>query len=116
MQAIEIPIALQKDITIDFITRLPGSTDLATEVKYNAILVIIDRFIKYAKIIPYKKEYTVDQLDYLILNRLIRHHSILKTIISDRDKLFISNYQTTLIALIKIKQKLLTAYHPQTDG
>ena len=66
--------------------------DLATEVKYNVILVIIDRFIKYAKIISYKKECTADQLGYLIFNKLIRHYGILKIIISDRDKLFTSNY------------------------
>ena len=92
MQAIKILIALQEDITIDFIIGLLGSTDLAIGVKYNIILVIIDKFIKYAKIISYKKECTVDQLEYFILNRLIRHHGILKIIISDRDKLFISNY------------------------
>ena len=111
MQAIEKPIVLQEDITIDFIIRLLRSINLIIEVKYNAILIIINRFIKYAKIILYKKEYTIDQLEYLILNRLIRHYNILKTIISDRDKLFILNYQTTLIALIRIKQKLLIAYY-----
>ena len=68
MQAIKILIVLQEDITIDFIIGLLESTDLVIEVKYNAILVIIDRFIKYAKIIPYKKECTIDQLGYLILN------------------------------------------------
>ena len=60
MQAIDIPIILQEDITINFITKLLGSTDLATEVKYNIILNIVDRFIKYAKMIPYKKEYTIN--------------------------------------------------------
>ena len=77
---------------MDFVTGLLRSTDPATEVKYNAILVIMDRFTKYAEIIPYKKECTADQLGYLILNRLVRHHGILKIIISNRDKLFTSNY------------------------
>ena len=92
MQAIKILAALQEDIAINFIIKLLGSTDLATEVKYNIILIIIDRFIKYTKIISYKKKCTADQLKYLILNRLIKYYSILKIIISNRDKLFISNY------------------------
>ena len=92
MQAIKIPTAPQEDIAIDFVTGLLGSTDPATEVKYNVILIIMDRFIKYAKIISCKKECTADQLGYLILNRLIRHHGILKIIISNRDKFFTSNY------------------------
>ena len=92
MQAIKILIALQKDIAIDFIIKLLGSTDLAIKVKYNVILIIMDRFTKYTKIISYKKECTADQLEYFIFNKLIRYHGILKIIISDRDKLFIFNY------------------------
>ena len=45
---------------MDFVIGLLGSTDPATEVKYNAILVIMDRFMKYAEIISCKKECTVD--------------------------------------------------------
>ena len=45
---------------MDFIIGLLGSTDPAIEVKYNVILVIVDRFTKYAEIIPYKKECTID--------------------------------------------------------
>ena len=47
-------------MAMDFIIGLLGFTDLATGVKYNIILVIIDRFIRYAKIIPYKKKCTID--------------------------------------------------------
>ena len=97
---------------MDFITGLPGSTDPATEAKYNAILVIVDRFTKYAEMIPCKKECTADQLGYLIFDRLVRHHGIPRIIISDRDKLFTSNYWTILMALIRIKWKLLIAYYP----
>ena len=111
MQVIEILTALQEDIIINFITRLLRSTDLVIEVKYNIILIIINRFIKYTKIIPYKKEYIIDQLEYLILNKLIRYYSILRIIISDRNKLFILNYWIILIALIRIKQKLLITYY-----
>lgn len=116
MQAINIPTALWEDIAMDFVTGLPKSRDPATGVDYDAILVIVDRFTKYVEVIPCKKECTADQLGYLLLDRLVRHHGIPKTIISDRDKLFTSNYWTTLMALIGTKRKLLTAYHPQTDG
>ena len=60
MQAIKILTALWEDIAMDFVTGLLGSTDPATEAKYNAILVIVDRFTKYAEMIPCKKECTAD--------------------------------------------------------
>jgi hypothetical protein len=116
MQAIQVPDEPWTDIAMDFVTGLPASRDPATKVTYNAILVIIDRFTKYAEMIPFHNKYTAEHLGYVILDRLVRHHGIPKTIISDRDKLFTSNYWTTLVALIGIKRKLSTAYHPQTDG
>jgi hypothetical protein len=33
-----------------------------------------------------------EQLAYIFYNQIIRHYSILKSIISDRDKLFTSNF------------------------
>jgi hypothetical protein len=116
MQAIQVPDGPWTDIAMDFVTGLPASRDPVTKITYNAILVIIDRFTKYAEMIPFHNKYTAEHLGYVILDRLIRHHGIPKTIISDRDKLFTSNYWTTLVALIGIKRKLSTAYHPQTDG
>src|SRR5688500_15525072 len=101
---------------MDFVTGLPTSKDPTTGNKYDAILVIVDRFTKYAEMVPFRKDYTAKQLGHVILDRLIRYHGIPKSIISDRDKLFTSNYWTTLLAAIGTKRKLSTAYHPQTDG
>ena len=80
------------EVTMDFITKLPLSMDSTTKESYDAILVMIDRLIKYSHIVPFKKEYTVEQLRYIVLDRLIRCYELLKGITSDRNKLFISNY------------------------
>ena len=116
MQAIELPEEPWTNITMDFVTGLPWSKDPTTGIGYNAILVIVDRFTKYAIMIPFRNDFTAVQLGHIILDRLVRNHGIPKSIISDRDKLFTSNYWTTLIAAIGTKRKLSTAYHPQTDG
>jgi hypothetical protein len=39
-----------------------------------------------------------------------------KSIVSNRDKLFTSNFWKTLIAEYGIQRKLSTSYHPETDG
>jgi hypothetical protein len=69
------------------------------------------RFTKGAEYIPFRMNYTAVQL---IKDRLIRYHGIPETIISDRDKLFTSNYWTTLT--YSLQSELSTAYHPQIDG
>ena len=114
-QAIETLTALQTNIKIDFVTQLPVSKDPVTRYTYNLIFVIVDRFTKYAKIILFCYSYTAEQLAQVFLDRIICYYSILELIISNRDKLFILNYQTMLLAAIGTKKKLLTAYYLQID-
>ncbi len=67
-------------------------TNLAIKNKYNLILVIIDKFIKYLYIIAYKEKFIAKQLKYIVLNRLIQYYNIFKRLTSNKDKLFIFNY------------------------
>jgi len=68
------------------------STNLAIENKYNSILIMINKLIKYLYIIACKEKFIIEQLEYIVLNQLIRYYNILKQLISDKDKLFTSNY------------------------
>jgi hypothetical protein len=115
-QAMEPPTAPWTNITMDFVTQLPPSKDPVTEYTYDSIFVVVDRFTKYAEMIPFRHNYTAQQLAHVFKDRIIRNHGIPESIISDRDKLFTSNHWTTLMAAMGTKKKLSTAYHPQTDG
>ncbi len=53
---------------------------------------MIDKLIKYSHIIACKEKFIAKQLRYIVLNRLIRYYDILKELISNKDKLFTSNY------------------------
>ena len=77
---------------MNFIIKLSKSKNLTNEKTYNAILVMINRLIKYCHIVFFKKTYDVEQLKYIVLNRLIRYQEILKKFINDKDKLFTFNY------------------------
>ncbi|APA13902.1 hypothetical protein sscle_11g086720 [Sclerotinia sclerotiorum 1980 UF-70] len=50
------------------------------------------------------------------MRNIVSIHDIPDEIISDKDKLFTSKFWSTLMALLGIKRKLSTAFHPQTDG
>ncbi|GIZ39172.1 hypothetical protein CKM354_000256300 [Cercospora kikuchii] len=104
------------EVTMDFITKLPPSKDKVTENTFDMIMVMVDRLTKYAHFIPASERYTAEQLGYLVMDRLVRYHGFPKVFITDRDKLFTSNYWKTLVGMIGIKHKLSTAYHPETDG
>ena len=63
-----------------------------TKVIYNSIFIIIERLIKYFIYILYKESNTIKELAFTFLKEIIANHGVLKEIISDRDKLFISKF------------------------
>ena len=107
--------SLWDEVFMNFIIKLLKSKDSTNEKAYDAILVMIDRLIKYCHIIPFKKTYNVEQLKYIVLNRLIRYQKISRELINDRDKLFTFNYWKTLLPMMGIKLKMSTTFHPQTN-
>ena len=53
------------------------------KIKYNLILVITDRLIKYKYFISYKKVSSVEKLVYTFLRVIIANNRLSKEIISD---------------------------------
>ncbi len=101
---------------MNFIIKLLKSTNLATRNKYDSILIMIDKLIKYSHIIACREKFIAEQLGYIILDRLIRYHDIPKGLTSDKDKLFTSNYWKTLLSMLGTRLRMSTAYHSITNG
>ena len=96
---------------MDFVVKLLKSKDPATQDAFDSIIVIVDKLTKYTIIVLFKEFYKANQLAFVLLDRLIRDYSILKSITSDRDKLFILNYWKTLIVVIGTKLRISTVYY-----
>lgn len=109
-QPLPIPTAAWQDISMDFIEGLPTSDH------NNAIMVIVDRLTKYAQLVPVKHPYTASSIARLFLDNVVKLHGLPKTIVSDRDPVFISSFWRELFKLYEVKLTMSTAYHPQTDG
>ena len=77
---------------MDFIVKLLPLKEVITGVVYDSILIVIDRLTKYAYFISYKEELTAENLVYVFNRNVIANYGILKKIISNRDKLFISKF------------------------
>ena len=95
---------------MDFVESLPKSNSKDT------ILVVVDRLSKYAYFIPLKHPYTALSVTQAFLDNIYRLHGLPTTIVSDRDKIFISHFWKELFGLLKVKLCLSAAYHPQSDG
>jgi hypothetical protein len=74
---------------LDFVIKLLLSQDLITRIKYNFILVIMDKLTKYTYIISYLKANIAEDLAYVFLKVIIANYNTLEKIISDKDKFFI---------------------------
>jgi len=116
LQALPVPQESWSTITMDWITKLPKSKEPLTGISYDSILVIQDKLTKYIHLIPYLEASNAEDLAYTINKTIFSQHGTPEQIISDRDKLFKSQFWQSLIDQLGIKHKLSTAYHPQTDG
>ena len=50
------------------------------------------------------------------MDNVIEYHGIPTDIVSDRDPRFTGHFMTALLQILGTKQRLSTAFHPQTDG
>jgi len=83
---------------------------------FNAILVVVDRFTKYAHFVPLKHPFTAPQIAQLVFDNIVKLHGLPIAIVTDRDRIFVSAFWKELFKLYDIQLQLSTAYHPQTDG
>ena len=83
---------------------------------YDSILVIVDWLTKIAYYESVKVIIDAPGLAKVIIDVVVRHHGLSDSIVTDQGSLFTSKFWLLLCYFLGIKQRLSTAFHPQTDG
>jgi hypothetical protein len=91
---------------MDFIEGLPKSEG------FNCILVLLDRFSKYAHFIPFTHPFTSKQVAKFMLDVVVKLHGMSKSIVSDFDEIFTSHFWRESFRLNNTTLITSTTYHP----
>jgi hypothetical protein len=86
LQPLFIPEGAWTTITMDFVEGLPQSGNA------NYILVVVDKFIKYAHFLSLKYPFTAVTVAKLFLDNIYMLHGMPLAIVSDRDRVFTSKF------------------------
>jgi hypothetical protein len=111
LHPLPIPDARGDSIAMDFIGPLPEDNG------FNAILTITDR-LGHAdiRIVPTRMEVTAADTALLLYDNWYLENGLPLNIVSDRDPRFVADLWKAFCKLTRIKQKMSSAHHPQTDG
>jgi transposase InsO family protein len=110
LQPVQIPSSAWHIISMDFIEGLLSSGG------FNAILVVVDKFTKYGHFLALKHPFTALSVAKLFLAHVYKLHGLPQSIISDRDRIFLSRLWRELFTLAGVQLCMSLAYHPQSDG
>jgi hypothetical protein len=107
LQPLPIPQGLWQDTSMDFIKGLPKFEG------FNSIMVVVDRYSKYAHFLPLKHPFIAQHVAKIMMEGVVRLHGMSRSIISDRDKIFTSNFWKELFRLSCTTLQTSSAYHPK---
>ena len=113
--AIETSRQFWQTIIINFVTKLSLSIQTSLNIICDIIITVIDKFIKYIEFISTRKNISAETLTHILIDEMIKNYEMSKTIISDRNKLFIFKFWKALIKRLEIKRKISTVFNFKTN-
>ena len=111
LQSLAIPEAKWQEVSVDFITDLPTSTE-----GEDSIMTVVDRATKMVHLIPCKKTMTAGEAARLYWQHVVRLHGVPRAIHTDRGAQFVGRWWHEIWTILGMKLRFGTAYHPQSQG
>jgi hypothetical protein len=98
-------------ITMDFITKFPRMAK-----KHDSIMVVVEKLTKVFHFVPVKSTYKAPDVAEIYICEVAKLHGVPKTILSNRDSKFTSNFSKGLFKGFEKSVNFSTSYHPKLDG
>jgi hypothetical protein len=96
---------------MDYMFGLPS-----TKHRNDCVFVVVDRFLKMAIIIAWKKRIIEKNTAKLLFERVLVHFGVPYTITSYQDNRFLNTFWSSLWSLLDTKITKSTSFHPKIDG
>ncbi|GMF35630.1 unnamed protein product [Phytophthora fragariaefolia] len=100
-----------QSISMGFITDLP-----TTKRPVNSIWVVVDRLTKRCHFVPTTKKVTAEGVARLFIDHIWKLHSMPTSIVSDRDRKFVSAFWQHVFKSIGTELCMTVAHRAQGDG
>lgn len=105
-----VPMRQWEDLSLDFIGGLPSFWG------YSVILVAVDRFSTGIHLGMLPHNHTASFVAHFFLDIIVKIHGVPRSLVSNRDPLFLSKFWQELFKFFGTKLWMSSAYHPQSDG
>ena len=76
----------------------------------------MDRLARSAHFLAIRVYFSLERLARLYIKEIVRLHSAAASIVSDRDRRFVSQFWESMHKAMGTNLNFSTAFHPQTDG
>jgi hypothetical protein len=110
LQPLPVPQSAWEIISTDFVEGLPLSGNA------NAILVVVDKYSKFAHFVPLCHTFSAASVAKLFMNNIYKLHGLPKSIVSDRERIFTSKLWQLVFKMAGIQLRMSSSYHAQMDG
>ena len=114
LNPLTVPSKPWEAIGVDFVGPLPESRNW--DGTFDEITTIINLLTGMVHLVPSRQDYKAPDVAELMFSEVYKHHGLPRSIVSDRDVLFTSQFWTHLNKLLGVELRMSSAYHPEYDG
>ena len=114
LQSIDPPALPLEMITLDMVVKLPIC--VFKGIQYDSFMSITDKLTKVVTLIEGREDWSAQQWAEAFFDKYYPRYGVPQRMISDRGKVFLSEFWTSLFQRLRIQLSVTTAYHPQADG